>query len=210
MIDKKGLCRVLRSTYPRGYEYVPEGHIVTINGRSWAIQCDACDIPVEASVQIVGNIGFMPTDAMLVQRGEPNQMILEDAVKIRMDFFRQENGEMLNMKKIPVIYRDRWQLYQTEQGEVYGFDQEILKIIDFKTAEPDTYMAASGSMGIWTCSGITVYIAPGRFSYEDTEKICHISALDWENQINHTDPVANMSLFDAGEDVAVLGQEAEE
>lgn len=37
MLEKKGLCKVLKSTYPRGYEYVPEGRMVTINGRSWAV-----------------------------------------------------------------------------------------------------------------------------------------------------------------------------
>lgn len=205
MLEKKGLCKVLKSTYPRGYEYIPEGKLVTVNGRSWAVQCDARDIPVEASVQIVENIGYMPTDAMLVQKGEQNQMILLDAAKIRMDFFKQSNGEMQTMKKIPVIYRDRWQLYQTERGEVYGFDTEIMRIIDFKATEPMTYMADNGCMGIWTAHGIAVYIAPGRFSWADTEKIHHIAALDWENQLDHSEPVANTSLFDNDDDVPVLG-----
>ena len=71
-------------------------------------------------------------------------------------------------------------------------------------------MAASGSMGIWSGGGVAVFIAPGRFSYEDTAKIHHIAALDWEHQIDHADPVANMSLFDKDEDVAVLGQALEE
>lgn len=179
MLEKRGLCKVLKSTYARGYEYVPEGRMVTINGRSWAVQCDARDVPVEASVQIVENVGYMPTDPMLVQKGEPNQMIMPDAAKIRMDFFKDESGEMVTMKKIPVIYRDRWQLYQTERGAVYGFDTE----------------------------GVAVYIAPGRFSWEDSQKIHHIAALDWENQLAHEDPVANMSLFDGDDDVALLGAE---
>ena len=46
MLDKRGLCKVLKNTYPRGYEYVPEGNMVTINGKSWALQCDARDVPV--------------------------------------------------------------------------------------------------------------------------------------------------------------------
>ncbi|MGI6027864.1 MAG: hypothetical protein ACOX81_00460 [Candidatus Heteroscillospira sp.] len=207
MLEKRGLCKVLKSTYARGYEYVPEGRMVTINGRSWAVQCDARDVPVEASVQIVENVGYMPTDPMLVQKGEPNQMIMPDAAKIRMDFFKDESGEMVTMKKIPVIYRDRWQLYQTERGAVYGFDTEIMRIIDFKAAEPATYMAASGAMGIWSCHGVAVYIAPGRFSWEDSQKIHHIAALDWENQLANEDPVANMSLFDGDDDVALLGAE---
>lgn len=205
MLDKKGLCKVLKSTYARGYEYVPEGRTVTVNGRSWAVQCDARDIPVEASVQIVENVGYMPMDAMLIQKGEANQMIMADAARIRVEFFKEESGEMLGMKKIPVIYRDRWQLYQTERGEVYGFDTEIMRIIDFKTVEPSTYMAASGSMGIWSAHGIAVFIAPGRFSWEDQEKIHHIAALDWENQLERGDPVTNMSLFDNDEDVVLMG-----
>ena len=205
MLEKKGFCKVLKSTYPRGYEYVPEGSMVTINGKSWAVQCEARDIPVEASVQIVENIGYMPTDAMLVQKGEPNQMIMADAARIRMDFFKGESGEMVSMKKIPVIYRDRWQLYQTEEGRVYGFDTEIMRVIDFKAAEPETYMAASGTMGIWSFGGVAVFIAPGRFSYEDEEKIHHIAALDWEKQLSREDPVANMSLFDGEDDVALMG-----
>lgn len=90
---------------------------------------------------------------------------------------------------------------------MYGFDTEIMRIIDFKAAEPATYMAASGAMGIWSCHGVAVYIAPGRFSWEDSQKIHHIATLDWENQLAHEDPVANMSLFDGDDDVALLGAE---
>lgn len=206
MLEKRGLCKVLKSTYPRGYEFVRDGHKLTINGKSWAVQCNAADLPAEATVQIVENVGYMPTDALLVQKGELNQILMADAVKIRLDFFRDDSGEMLTMKKIPVIYRDRWQLYQTERGEVYGFDTEIMRIIDFKTAEPDTYMAASGTMGLWTAYDVAVYIAPARFSWDDQERIQHIAALDWEHQQEHGDPVANLSLFDAEEEVPIMGE----
>lgn len=114
------------------------------------------------------------------------------------------------MKKIPVIYRDRWQLYQTETGEVYAFDVELLKIIDFKTvgqSEDFTcHMATGGKLGIFEWRDWTVYIAPGRFSGADLEKIRHIAGLDWEGQIEQGDPVTNVSLFDA-EDVAPIEKE---
>ena len=53
--------------------------------------------------------GFLLTARapVLIAKGAANQTLMEDAVKIRMDFFRQSDGEMLCMKKIPVIYRDR-------------------------------------------------------------------------------------------------------
>ena len=82
MLDKRGLCKVLKNTYPRGYEYVPEGNMVTINGKSWALQCDARDVPVEASVQITENVGYIPTSPMLIAKG---------AAKPNADGGRREN-----------------------------------------------------------------------------------------------------------------------
>lgn len=204
MLEKKGLCKLLKSTWARGYEYVPDGRILTVNGRSWAVQCDTRDLPVDAAQQIVEHVGYMPTEAVMVQKGEANQTIIPEAAQIRIDFFKTDSGEMLKMKKIPVIFRDRWQLYQTDTGKVYGFDTEIMKVIDFKAVTPDTYMSDTGNMGIWVAFGIVVFIAPGRFSLEDTEKLYHIAALDWERQQGHEDPVGNMSLFDEDEDVDVI------
>lgn len=204
MLEKKGLCKLLKSTHSRGYEYVPEGRILTVNGRSWAVQCDTKDLPVEAAQQIVEHIGYMPTEPIQVQKGEPNQSIIPEAAKVRMDFFKSETGEMLAMKKIPVIFRDRWQLYQTDSGQVYGFDTEIMKVIDFKQFDPVTYMSDTGTMGMWSAYGVVVFIAPGRFSREDTEKLYHIAAMDWERQQNHEDPVGNMSLFENDDDVEVI------
>ena len=45
MLEKRGLCKVLKSTYARGYEYVPEGRMVTINGRSWKMSAICQRIP---------------------------------------------------------------------------------------------------------------------------------------------------------------------
>lgn len=203
MLEKKGLCKVLKSTYPRGYEYVPDGRILTINGKSWAVQCDTQDLPVDAAQMIVEHVGYMPTEPIRVEKGAANQSIIPEAAQMRLDFFKSETGEVRQMKKIPVIFRDRWQLYQTEDGKVYGFDTEIMRVIDFKACDPATYMAIGGNMGMLSAFGVAVYIAPGRFSLEDTEKLYHIAALDWERQQEHEDPVGNMSLFDE-DDVAVL------
>lgn len=43
----------------------------------------------------------------------------------------------------------------------------------------------------------------------DAEKICHIAALDWENQQSGGDPAVNVSLFDADEDVPMMGRTEE-
>jgi len=204
MLEKKGLCKLLKSTYPRGYEYVPDGSVLTVNGRSGAVQCDTKDLPVEAAQLIVEHVGYMPTEPIMVERGAANQTIIPEAAKMRLDFFKSDTGEMLRMKKIPVIFRDRWQLYQTDTGEVYGFDTDIMKVIDFKSHNPNTYMSANGYIGLWAAYGIAVFIAPGRFTKEDTEKLYHIAALDWEHQRENEDPVGNLSLFEDDDDVDVI------
>ena len=52
-----------------------------------------------------------------------------------------------------------------------------------------------------------VYIAPGRFSRANEEKILYIAGLDWENQIDTGDPVANVSLFDGDKDEPLVDRE---
>lgn len=196
LINKKGLCKILKATYRRGYELMPSGSLLTLNGRSWAIQCPTVDLPVEAAVQVVENVGYMPVEAIFIQAGAPNQIIMPETAQLRSNFFRHADQEVFMMKKIPVIYKDRWQLYQTETGQVYGFDTELMQMIDFKTVDPTAIMVAQSSMGIWFWADMAIFIAPGHFSAEDSEKLHHIAALDWEHQQDHDDPAANMSLFD--------------
>ena len=111
------------------------------------------------------------------------------------------------MRQIPVIFRERWQLYQTENGDVYAFDTELLKLIDFKEAEPSAFMSQNGHLGVFARGDSTVYIAPGRFSRANEEKILYIAGLDWENQIDTDDPVANVSLFDEDRDEPLVDRE---
>jgi hypothetical protein len=214
MINEKGLCKLLKSAFKTsGYELVPQSisketeagnwrrNTLTINGKTWAVQCQTVDLPPKASVQVVEDAGYLPVEAIQIQRGAPNQLIIQDAISQRIDFFRAESGEIIGMKKIPVIFKDRWQLYQTEQGAVYGFDTELLQLIDWKQYTPDCYISASGRIGVFIWLDTIIYITTGRFSREDGEKIVHIAALDWEGQLEHDDPAVNISLFDPQEDV---------
>lgn len=209
MLNEKGLCKVLKTQHKRGYEIATKKDRMTIYGKSWAVQCDVVDLPKKASVQIVENVGHLPIDPVRVQAGELNQSIMEDAISIKTDVFDSESDQTIRMTKIPVIYRERWQLYQTENGEIYGFDTELLEIIDFRDFEPTVMerMTVSGGMGIWTFSDTAVFIAPGRFSALDRTRIRHIAALDWTGNRTGGDPCANMSLFDENEDVPPIERE---
>lgn len=195
MLSEKGLCKILKQAYKQGgYEVMP----VTM-----------VDLPKRAAVQIVEDAGYLPVEPMRVKKGEPNQMMLEELAEQRQNALSvcEENGEA--MMRIPVIFKDLWQLYQTENGLVFAFDTELLGLIDFEGYKPQCWMLNGGALGLFEGPECTVYIAPGRFSAADAEKIRHIAALDWENQQGGGDPTVNVSLFDADEDVPMMGRDEE-
>jgi len=215
MISEKGLCKALKNAFKRGgYGVIPQtvevrtaaGEYrrsdILINGSAWAVSCLTTELPPEAAVQIVKDVGYLPVEAVKVQKGEANQLMMEGIAAERYDMLQAQRGDMIPMKKIPVIFKGRWQLYQTMRGSVHAFDTELLQLID-KDCEKacSCFMSAVGHLGIFLLGDSTVYLAPGRFSAEDEEKVLHIAALDWEQQIEHDDPAVNISLFDEDGDV---------
>lgn len=211
MVSKKGLCKVLKKTFSAGYEIIPSanGKVLTLNGSRWAVQVPTTELPVDVALQIVGDAGYLPVEAMRVQKGDSNQMIIAEAVTQRTEFFKPSNSEVLTMMKIPIIFKDRWQLYQTENGEVYAFDVEYLEMIDFDDCQPEVVMRATGNTGIWFFDGQAVYIAPGHFSAEDRERLAYIAAMDWERQQANNDPVENLNLFDRQDAAEAETEDAE-
>lgn len=221
MIDEKGLCKILKSAYKNGgYTILPQTeeakdggtwrrNTIVINGATWAVRCLTVDLPKAAAVQIVEDAGYLPVEGIDVRKGAPNQLIMAEVAACRHALLNYTGDNVAKMKKIPVIFKERWQLYQNEEGEVYAFDVELLKLIDFKHSEPLCFMRRNGTMGLFFADvgDDAVYIARGRFSAEDQEKIQHIAALDWENQMEHDDPVANLSLLDPASDEAVIDRE---
>ena len=224
MLNEKGLCKILKSAYKGGgYQIIPQtvkvvGPIgpwkrsdIVINGATWAVRCETTELPKAAAVQIVDNAGYLPVEDISIRKGEANQLILEGvAAEQYMLLNRQSDGDSAKpMLKIPVIFKDRWQLYQTNEGEVCTFDVELLKLIDFKAIPngPECYLSENGGLGMFFWSSFAVYIAPGRFSAADEAKIRHIAGLDWENQAENDDPVANISLFDKDADAPLEDRE---
>lgn len=217
MVSEKGLCKILKSAYKgAGYQLIPESkaidgdgnrfrqNMLTVSGATWAVQCPTVELPSEAAVQIVKDAGYLPVEAMLIARGASNQIIMDEVAMARAQLFKDGTGELISAKKIPVIFKERWQLYQTEEGVVFGLDTELLKLIDFKAWDPNCYLTNSGMRAIFIQCDSTIHIAPGRFSREDSEKIQHIAALDWEKQQECEDPVVNISLFDPDEDEPLM------
>lgn len=133
MIHEKGLCKVLSAAYKGGgYSVIPvrrqvetvarswRRNEIILNGATWAVRCLTEDLPKEAAVQIVKDVGYMPMEPVSVQKNQPNQTMLEDVADIRESQLEELRDGSSVMVKIPVIFRDRWQLYQTTTGAVYA------------------------------------------------------------------------------------------
>lgn len=77
MLNEKKLCSLLKATFSRGYDIIPRSDTLTLNGHNWALVCGIESVPKKAALQIVENVGYMPTIPMSVQRGCSNQMMME-------------------------------------------------------------------------------------------------------------------------------------
>ena len=220
MISEKGLCKILKSAYKGGgYSVIPvqnraeklarswRRNEIILNGATWAVRCQVEDLPKEASVQIVGDVGYMPMDPVSVQKTQPNQIMMDSVADLRGSELSAIQEGASPMVKIPVIFRDRWQLYQTSQGRVVAFYTELLRLIEFKDFCVSCSMTASGTMGIFQWGDEVVFIAPARFSRDNEEKILYIAGLDWENQVDTEDVVVNINLFNAERDEQPLDPE---
>ena len=84
---------------------------------------------------------------------------------------------------------------------------ELLKLIDFKEVSPECRITPHGNMAMFLWGDEMVFLAPGRFSRENEEKILYIAGMDWENQVEADDPVVNLNLFNADQDEPLLTPE---
>ena len=221
MIHEKGLCKVLSAAYKGGgYSVIPvrrqvetvarswRRNEIILNGATWAVRCLTEDLPKEAAVQIVKDVGYMPMEPVSVQKNQPNQTMLEDVADIRESQLEELRDGSSVMVKIPVIFRDRWQLYQTTTGAVYAFDTELLKLIDFKEVSPECRITPHGNMAMFLWGrrdGISG--AGGGSPGRTRKKILYIAGMDWENQVEADDPVVNLNLFNADQDEPLLTPE---
>ena len=136
MISEKGLCkdpeirlqrrRLFCDSCPEdgggGGKTTWRRNEIILNGATWAVRCLEEELPKAVAVQIVEDTGYMPMDPVTVCKGEPNQTMIESVANLRGSELDQLKEGSFRMMKIPVIFRDRWQLYQTDRGAVYAFD----------------------------------------------------------------------------------------
>lgn len=114
MIHEKGLCKVLSAAYKGGgYSVIPvrrqvetvarswRRNEIILNGATWAVRCLTEDLPKEAAVQIVKDVGYMPMEPVSVQKSQPNQTMLEDVADIRESQLEELPGRIVRHGEDP-------------------------------------------------------------------------------------------------------------
>lgn len=197
ILDEKGAAKALKEAWKEGYIISPGREMMNIYTAKWAVVAPERMLPLQVSQALVEHVGHIPVDPEKVRKGEVNQTVMEDDVDWRADRIIQIRERSTLMRKMPVIYKGKWQLYHTDNMQVFTFDQELLGVVS-EEAYCDTYVTPDG-LGLWSENTQMVTIAPGRFSLKDQKAINRIAAIFAEEQVSQEE-VENVCLFDDLED----------
>ena len=200
ILDERGAAKALKEAWKEGYIISPGREMMNIYTAKWAVVAPVRMLPLQVSQALVEHVGHIPVDPEKVKKGEVNQTVMNDDVDWRAEQIERIRQRSTLMRKLPVIYKGKWQLYYTEKTEkmqVFAFDQELLGIIS-EESYCDTYVTLDG-LGLWSENTQMVTIAPAKFSLADQKAINRIAAIFAEEKVSQEE-VENVCLFDDLED----------
>ena len=122
IINENGLCRILAASYKYGYEIIPQPVLkyTVLFGSTWAVRLPSDAIPRKVLGLMAQHAGCIPTDAIRVHKDQPNQGIIPEVTLERIRLLEEHTGRAEYAERIPLIYKEAWQLYQTADGEIEG------------------------------------------------------------------------------------------
>ena len=195
ILSKTGAVAALKEAYKSGYDIIPETLEITICAGKWSIIELVREMPVEVSRLLVEHMGYLPTAPEQVRKNQANQVMMSSVVEFRRDTLAQIENEAVRMVPLPVIFREKWQLYRTLNGQVFAYDADVLAILD-PDAVFDVFATPAG-IGLWRRSNDEMLIvAPGSFGQEDRKKLTGIAALFAAPRIVEDEMPENLCLFD--------------
>lgn len=196
LVNEKGTLKALNEAWKKGYEIVPAtGGFIYLYADMWALEIQMRDMPLEVSQALVQHYGSIPVEAEYVQKGQHNQMMMEAEVDDRIVDLKGMTETAEYIHKIPILFRDNWQLFVTEAGRVLAYDQKYLDMIDWVHACPDMMVAENG-VGSFVVGGERLMIAPGKFGAEDMQKLRQIAAMYKDQRVTLVEIPENLCLFD--------------
>ena len=202
LLSKSGAVKALKAAYRKGYQIMPGNPVMTIGTRSWVARVYTQDLPKEVSLLLVEQAGYIPNACELIRQGKHNQtMIREEMARAEAEL----NGYILDAKplrRLPVVYRDKWRIYLDEVGHGWAYDEELLDIVD-KDVTTETGVLGWGAAVISHSPEVLV-VLPAILSDEDEEAVQAIAGIYKERrkQPEPEQEPETMSLWEDDEDLA--------
>lgn len=198
IVSEKGAVAALKKAFEKGYEIAPEHGDISIYTENWALQSNTRELPLAVSQLLVEHYGGIPVEPMMVRKGKSKQYMIQGMETDRAAglLLMQENP--IYMRRIPVTFRDRWDMFVTDAGEWMCLDRQYLDILD-QTRNCAAMMTEEG-MALFSLGEERLTISPGKFGEEDAQKLHRIAEMYLEKKIHEVVAPENLSLFDMEED----------
>ena len=192
--NEKETVRALKQAWKSGYEIVPNGETIAIYTGYWALETTVRELPLAVSQELVEHYGGIPVAPMFVQKGRSAQtMFGAEEISRKQDLEElQDNGKY--MKRIPVTFRGKWDLFVTSEGEWMGIDREYLDILD-RENDCNVLMTPAG-MALFSMADERLTIAPGKFGVEDRVKLQKIAEMYMAQKVHLEEVPENLCLFE--------------
>lgn len=193
IFEKKATVAALKNAYKNGYEVHIEGDRLHIYTATWSAQVETRQVPVDVSQTIVEHMGYLPTRPERVRKNEDAQLVMPDITGWREEYIQRQRDSSVSMARLPIVFKEHWQLFRGGGGGVYAFDTALVSIVDPELC--DAVRISANGMGLWFSGDELVMIAPGKFDEKDREKLSAIAKL-YEHQDYLVDEPENVSMFD--------------
>lgn len=195
VIHEGKAVKALNEAYKKGYEITPMGGRIGIYTENWALEIPMQDLPIKVSQTLVEHLGHIPVVPEFCQKGRTNQTMMEMEVADRRERLEDGKENARHMKRIPLLFKDRWQLFVSAEGAISGYDVDYLGVLDLEKCCPAYLMQDNGNAEFSEPDSRFV-ISRGGFGAGDEKRLWQIAKLYETVGPGNTEPAENLCLFD--------------
>lgn len=193
IVSEKGCVAALKKAFDKGYEIVPSGSQIAIYTENWALETDTRELPLAVSQILVEHYGGIPVQPMMVRKGRAKQTML-GMERDRAEELLMKQEEPSYMRRIPVTFHEKWDVFVKDTGEWMCIDRQYLDILE--SSRQTAVMMTDEGMALFALADEKLTVAPGRFGAEDTRKLQKIAEMYMKQEIHEVVEPENLSLFE--------------
>lgn len=194
IVSEKGAVAALKKAFDKGYEIVPDMGKISIYTENWALETNTRELPLAVSQILVEHYGGIPVEPMMVRKGRAKQTMFAGTERDRAEALLLKQEQPAYMRRIPVTFHEKWDVFVKDTGEWMCVDRQYLDILD-RDRQCAVMMTDEG-MALFALADEKLTVAPGEFGVDDTRKLQKIAEMYMKQEIHEVVEPENLSLFD--------------